>query len=54
MTLKDFVKKNGGLEKSARAIGVSWATVFRWYHGKSKPSFLALEKFKELGIEMGE
>ncbi len=33
-------------EELAQALGVSFTTVNRWENGKSKPSKLALEKFK--------
>jgi len=34
-------------EKTARILGVSLATVARWFHNKSKPSDLALIQIRK-------
>lgn len=53
-------KLNLSQEKLAALLGVSFSTINRWEKGRSKPSYLAQEKFvsfcKENGINfsMGE
>lgn len=36
------------MEKLARELGVALATVYNWESGKSKPSYLGMEKIKKI------
>jgi putative transcriptional regulator len=44
-------KLNLSQEQLANRLGVSYVTVNRWEKGKTKPSPLALEKIKNLGVK---
>ena len=51
MTLRQFVKREGGPERAAVKIGVSGMTVRRWLDGERRPnSRPVLEKLETLGI----
>lgn len=43
-----MTKKKWGYEKTARELGISWKTVYRWFKKETYPSRLALSAIKEL------
>jgi len=43
---KKFLKWS--MERLAREIGVSLATIYNWESGRSKPSYLAAEKIRKI------
>ena len=51
MTLKQFVKQSGSMEKAAAKIGVSYSTIFRVSHGK-KPSDMLVAILKGMGVRI--
>jgi len=50
------VRERTGLtqEKLAAKLGVTFPTVNRWEHGRTKPSPLAMQRIKELVSTMGD
>jgi DNA-binding transcriptional regulator YiaG len=47
--LLELAKSNGiSQERLARILGVSYFTLYRWKAQKSKPSYLARERIREL------
>jgi len=49
LELKKYMIKNSlSQEKTARLLGVSVRTIFRWLHGQADPSELAKEKIQKI------
>jgi DNA-binding XRE family transcriptional regulator len=53
MTLKQFIKQAGGQVNAAKAIGVTYPTLWRWETGKTKPKGrLVRERLASLGVKL--
>ena len=50
--LSEYIKRSGGMEKASRRLGISYGTVFRTFHGKTKPSDMLIALLKHYKIEV--
>ncbi len=52
MTLKNYVEKNGGESRAARMLHISRMTLYKWLHGRSRPTGLYAMALKQRGIKL--
>lgn len=50
MTLQEYVRKHGGQQEAARALGVGYFTLNRWLNHRHQPSEMARRILKRRGI----
>jgi len=54
MTLQEFIKRHGSMEKAAKQLGVTSREIYRWIHGINKPRGLYAKLLKDHNIKIKE